>query len=59
MNVQKAKLPKGLSYPVQTGVIAAALQDAGVTLDCTVNYYNHLGNRLRCMVLAGKSGRST
>ena len=43
MNVQRAKLPKGLSYPIQTGVIAAALQDAGVTLDCTVNYYNQLG----------------
>jgi hypothetical protein len=42
MHVDKAKLPKGLSYPVKTGMIASALAEAGVTLDCSVNYYNNL-----------------
>lgn len=43
MNVHKDKLPKGLSYPIQTGALADALEEADVTLDCTVNYHNNLG----------------
>jgi hypothetical protein len=40
MNVSRDKLPKGRSYPVQSSAISAALEEAGVTLDCSVNYLN-------------------
>jgi hypothetical protein len=41
MHIEKEMLPKGLSYPVQTGMITNALEEAEITLDCSVNYYNN------------------
>jgi hypothetical protein len=38
MKVKKDKLPKGRSYPVRTGMIAAALEASGIPLDCSLNY---------------------
>lgn len=42
MDVEKEKLPKGLSYPIQTGMIAVALGGMGIELDCSVKYYNDI-----------------
>ena len=42
MHIEKDKLPRGLSYPVMTGMIATTLDEAGITLDCTVIYSSSL-----------------
>jgi hypothetical protein len=43
MHVSKEILPKGLNYPLKTGALAAALERAGITLDCSLNYVARSG----------------
>jgi hypothetical protein len=43
MHITKAKLPRGLSHPLQTSALARALERAGVTVDCSVDYLGRAG----------------
>lgn len=43
MNITKEELPKGLSWPLQTSALASALEHAGITIDCSVNYTRSVG----------------
>jgi hypothetical protein len=39
MHIQKARRPRGMSYPLRSSFIAEALQKNGITLDTQLIYY--------------------
>jgi len=44
MHISKEKLPRGLSYPLKSGALEKAFSEAGITLDCSVNYIARPGD---------------